>query len=71
MCISCCHKSGPCSTPSPSSEDETSPLPEETSLNDAVLEIAQALGAGHLKKAIRVLQAALESFHGAEVMELL
>ena len=54
--------------PTPSlSEDEASPLPEDTSLNDTVLAISQALGAGHLKKAMLMLKLALESFHRAEV----
>ncbi|ROT63466.1 hypothetical protein C7M84_018678 [Penaeus vannamei] len=48
-------------------DDDEDSLEEDTSLNDAVLEIAEALNCSKIRRAVKLLECALEMFHGAEV----
>ncbi|XP_047488430.1 condensin complex subunit 1-like isoform X2 [Penaeus chinensis] len=48
-------------------DDDEDSLEEDASLNDAVLEIAEALNSSKIRRAVKLLECALEMFHGAEV----
>ncbi|XP_042876759.1 condensin complex subunit 1-like [Penaeus japonicus] len=48
-------------------DDDEDSLEEDTPLNDAVLEIAEALNSSKIRRAVKLLECALEMFHGAEV----
>ncbi|XP_064081670.1 condensin complex subunit 1-like [Macrobrachium nipponense] len=49
-------------------DDGEDVLDEESSLNDAVLEVAAAMDKDNIRRAIKLLESALEMFHGAEIL---
>ncbi|KAK7066921.1 Ncapd2p [Halocaridina rubra] len=49
-------------------DDDDDVLDENTSLNDAVMEVAQAFISNKTHRAIKLLESALEMFHGDEIL---
>ncbi|XP_068224486.1 condensin complex subunit 1 [Palaemon carinicauda] len=49
-------------------DDGEDVLDEESSLNDAVLEVASAMNKNNIRRAIKLLEAALNLFQGAEIL---
>lgn len=48
--------------------DDEDNLQEDATLNDAVSEIADALNSSKIRRAVKLLEVALEIFHRAEIL---